>query len=125
MIRQSAKEMQRNLAIYQRLDEAFNAIGMTKQTERAKALGVDQPTISKWKTGQHAPSFQRLMAIAEITGYAIEYLAMGNGPRIVAPGDSASDQINRILQAAPEGERARYLRLLQALEDNRAIPQEP
>lgn len=44
------------------------ARGSQKQEDVAQAIGVDQPTVSRWENDQSRPSFEQVSAFEEATG---------------------------------------------------------
>jgi transcriptional regulator with XRE-family HTH domain len=52
----------------------------TTQAQLAKALGVSQPTVSDWVTGEKFPSTEKLRRISQHTGITTDEL-LGIRPR--------------------------------------------
>lgn len=64
------------------------------QAELAEALGVSQPTVNRWETGETEPSRATLEQLADATGAAPEWLAFGRpAVREAAAGDGAQPEI--------------------------------
>ncbi len=51
----------------------------------AERLGVSRQAVSKWETDQTSPDTQNLIALAELLGTSVEYLAMGKREETASP----------------------------------------
>ena len=59
-----------------RIKQVRHTAGLT-QAELAEALGVSQPTVNRWETGETEPARTTLEQLAEVTGTTPEWLAFG------------------------------------------------
>ena len=66
---------------WERLNEAFESIGLITQVQIGEAFGVRQTCVSKWKLGQTSPTLKHIFDISDATGYCIEWLIRGTGPK--------------------------------------------
>lgn len=109
------KRTRQNRAIYKRVDEAFNSVGIKTQKERAKVCGVLQETVSKWKRGINAPTTANMLDISARTGYEVTWLFFEKGRKFCPPEDEVGDKINRLLAVADPEQREQIYRLARAL----------
>jgi prephenate dehydratase len=76
-----------------RIKQVRQTAGLT-QAELADALGVSQPTVNRWETGETEPARTTLEQLAEATGAAPEWLAFGRpAVREAAATDGAQPEI--------------------------------
>lgn len=70
------------------INEAMDALKVD-QADLSRKLGVGQPTVSKWKSGQVKPDYESCLRLAQITGKpAADVLrAAGRDPSLLPPGD--------------------------------------
>lgn len=50
------------------------------QTELAKRLGLEQPTVSDWINGHTHPRVETLLKLSEMTGLSVDELLKGRDP---------------------------------------------
>lgn len=85
--------------VWSRIQEAVKASGRVETQEGvARMLGIRQPSVSEWARGVTRPTTKHLEAIGMKTGFAIEYLRTGRGPRRVQP-TPADDELLQELMA--------------------------
>ena len=61
----------------ERLREYMTSSGLT-QAELARRLGVSQPTVSDWLSGNIKPTVRRLLTISKKTGISVDELLKGS-----------------------------------------------
>ena len=88
------------------MQAAFQDAGKPTQAEIAKALGVKQAGVSKWKSGENIPRVQYLVETAKQTGVSLEWLITGAGERFA--GDKA-DPLAVFLASLDEDTRKEVL----------------
>lgn len=79
------------------------ARGRMTQGELAAALGVDQPTISKWERDDIRPSLEQLRAIEETTGRRRGFILIAAG--VVEDVTSVEDAIEAHPDLSEEARR--------------------
>lgn len=94
----------------ERIRYARRGAGLT-QVRLAEVIGVHHPSVSNWETGQSRPSHRYRVALAEATGYPVEFF------RHPGPGGSAADAEGRAIRKKCTGpcrrtRRARFFRVL-------------
>ncbi|MEW5757277.1 MAG: helix-turn-helix domain-containing protein [Pseudomonadota bacterium] len=97
----SAESNLRNLSFPQRI--AFAAKIAGNATELARKTGISRRAIGTYLSGSSDPTLQRLLAIADATGIALEWLATGAGP-IFTQHKTVAEPCNR-----PSGETPDYV----------------
>lgn len=65
------------MSIGKRIREARTGKGYT-QEYLAEMLSVSRQAVSKWEKDQSCPDTQNLIALSELLGVSVEYLAVGN-----------------------------------------------
>lgn len=97
--------------------------GRIKQARKAARLsqmalgrraGVNQGTVSAWERGETEPRPAYLLAVAEATGFALEWLRTGEGPMVApamppAPADGGESFLSGFLEHFP-GDRLLIVR---------------
>jgi transcriptional regulator with XRE-family HTH domain len=71
-----------------RLKEAFNN---AKNVDIAKKLGVGPSAITNYSREERYPSLDILLKISEVTGYSIQWLLTGEGPKKISPRDESKE----------------------------------
>jgi hypothetical protein len=74
--------------LFQRITEAYRAIGITTQAGIARTLGLHKQKVQDWKVGKSRPTVFDLKEIAEVTAKPIAWFVGGPTP-IVVREDSA------------------------------------
>jgi predicted transcriptional regulator len=88
-----------NSPIWLRIEEAMrDSSHSPSQVAVAKLLGIKQPSVSEWARGLGRPTTKNLEALAIKTGFSMEYLRTGRGPKRV-PAVSREDELLRELLA--------------------------
>lgn len=98
--------------LWLRLQKALKTVGLTRQTEIAKALKVKQQTVSKWKLGHTLPNLETMLEVARLTGFETHWLYTGKGAeraKAIKPMDAA---LQDLFDQCTEDERAEALRYL-------------
>lgn len=80
------------------LDATSKAIGFRTNTALANALGVPQPTVSRWKSGSQ-PSVDHLVKVSRLVGIHLEHLLVLAGYMDAEPNAQAPELQVRL----PEG----------------------
>lgn len=107
----NAKKWADGLAVWGRIEEAMDRASISTISELARRLGVSQPTVSGWKSGEHLPDLHRMAEISKLSGLCVQYLWTGHGPRLSGPSDEAYvRKIVHILDSLPESQRDEVLR---------------
>ena len=80
-----------------RLREALESYGRTSRA--AKAIGRSEGAVRKWLAGKSQPNVSDLRAICDLTGFNVEWLVTGRGPRegTTEAGDSSGRQSSAAL----------------------------
>lgn len=85
-------------AYYQRVREAVRESGRSDtQVAIAKLLGIKQPSVSEWSRGESRPTTRHLEVLVAKTGFAMEYLRTGHGPRRAAAPPHDDDTLRELL----------------------------
>lgn len=66
-------------ALFARINEIVDDLGSTKAA--AEAIGVSVDTVARWRKGPTMPPFDKLAALCRASGFRVEWLATGEGPR--------------------------------------------
>lgn len=79
--------------------EAMTAL-KTDQADLSRRLGVGQPTVSKWKSGQVKPDYESCLRLAQITGKpAGEVLrAAGRDPSLLPDPEASTEARAELMQ---------------------------
>lgn len=87
--------------IYERIKEAMNEAGMDSTSiAMAKLCKISPPSVNGWKHGK-GPSRENLRLIAIATGFCVEWLETGRGPRYPGPPtDKTMAEIFQLVAAA-------------------------
>ena len=67
------------MSIGQRISELRKSSSLSQEYV-AEKLGVSRQAVSKWETDSSAPDMYNLIALAELFGVSVEYLATGKAP---------------------------------------------
>lgn len=70
--------------MYEHYQQIRNQLGL-KDTDVAKATGINQGTLSDWKKGRYTPKVDKLQTIADFLGVSLEQLLPGLSPRAPVP----------------------------------------
>lgn len=68
-------------ARWRRITEAMDAAGIDNQSDLARRLKVTRAAVSQWANGRNLPDFDRIAALAKMSGYNAEWLWLGQGPK--------------------------------------------
>ncbi len=69
-------------ALWGRMKEATPELEEVERTPYFKRIcGVAQPTVSRWRRGKTGLNSTHATAISDDTGFCIQYLRRGNGPK--------------------------------------------
>lgn len=80
--------------VWQRMKEALSeARKPSTQVEVAKALDIQQPSISDWNKPGGYPSIENAVAVARMAGCCVEWLLTGRGPKRLPPTDPEAQQL--------------------------------
>lgn len=77
------------MSIGQRISELRKSNALSQEYV-AERLGVTRQAVSKWETNQSAPDTYNLIALAELFGVSVEYIATGKQPEQLRPPDCSS-----------------------------------
>ncbi len=93
--------------LWERLREATPEL---EETERSpyfeKLCGVRQASVSRWRTGKAGLNPTHARAISRDTGFCIQYLSDGNGPKRWNLRPADIDEVAGYLDQLPEKGRA-------------------
>lgn len=81
------------MTIGKRISELRKAKGYTQEYVAAQ-LGVSRQAVSKWEQDQTSPDTRNLIALSQLLGSSVEYLAVGE-----ATGDTAKENSKRAFKA--------------------------
>lgn len=103
-------------ALWRRLQEATPNL---KETERSPYLerlcGVNQGSVSRWRTGKTELNTSHARAISEDTGYCAQYLFDGNGPKRWKLGSLDLNALTEILDDLDDTRRAEIVSIARIL----------
>ena len=80
------------MSIGQRISELRKANALSQEYV-AERLGVTRQAVSKWETDLSAPDTYNLIALAELFGVSVEYIATGKQPEQTRPPESQQSDI--------------------------------
>ena len=117
------RHMVKILDQWKRLQEATSQL---EEVERSpyfeKLCKVDQTTVSRWRTGKHVISPRHARSVSKKTGFCVQYLREGNGPRRWDGQAEDHEQWIALLDAMSDQDREETLRFArfraQDLQDN-------
>lgn len=99
------------MALWGRFQEAMAEAKIKNQAQLARDLGVTSQTISGWKRGAWKPTRENYIALAILSGMAIDYLETGEGARFPYPKNDLEDRVLSVLRQLPEDRQERVLSL--------------
>ena len=88
------------LSIGERIRSARKALGLN-QTALAERVGVSQPAVASWESGQHDPRRLMIAKLAEALGVSTEWLESGARSAIERDTHPAAAYIRRPIQHTP------------------------
>ena len=107
----SAHNVQMDSKFWRRLEEATPEMRRQDRSPWLQKLcGVGQSSVSRWKSGQNHPTMENLIAISNATGYCIQWLLTGNGPRRWRQESPDIAKMLDLLESLSEKDRAEILR---------------
>ena len=81
------------MSIGQRISELRKSNALSQEYV-AERLGVTRQAVSKWETNQSAPDTYNLIALAELFGVSVEYIATGKQPEQLRPPELQQPDIH-------------------------------
>lgn len=84
------------MTIGNRIIQARKKKGLT-QEYLAEQLQVSRQAVSKWETGQSSPDTKNLIALSQLLGVSVEYLATGNQAAQEPPAPKPDHRLEEIL----------------------------
>ena len=66
------------------------------QGELAKSLGISRQAVSKWENSSSVPDMENMLALAEVFGTELEYIASGTVAQVEAPPPPAPVIVNLV-----------------------------
>ncbi len=98
-------------ALWERLKEATPELEEVERTPYFKRIcEVAQPSVSRWRTGTGGLNLPHAKAISQDTGFCIQYLIDGNGPRRWDTNPVDIDELAEHMDRASEKGRAEIVR---------------
>lgn len=96
--------------LWHRLREATQDIPERKRSGfLEKVCGVRQASVSRWRTGENVLSLRHAKAISEATGYCVQYLLEGTGPKRWQPSNEDIAAIFALLDELDDETREEVL----------------
>lgn len=84
--------------VWLRIQEAMRGSGRSSiQSSVAKMLAIAQPSVSEWATGKSRPKGSHYDEISAKTGYTVQWLRTGTGPKKTPPAGSEDEMLTELL----------------------------
>lgn len=84
------KKMPNVVGFSDRFAEVIDNITKKTKEEYAEKIGVDVRTLDRYATGSTSPSVEVVEKISETTGYTLDWLIKGNGPKLIREAEVAT-----------------------------------